>query len=163
MAYCSKCGKETGAGDRFCKNCGASIVNPDFDEFERKFNEFCDTADSTGEMDSADINNNKIAALISYLGILVLIPIFMAKDSKFARYHANQGLMLFICGTGYSVAMSIVTSILYAINYVAGTVVTVVLSLGSLFFVALLIIGIINAYKGLARELPIIGKARILR
>ena len=32
-------------------------------------------------------------AILAYFGILVLIPILAAKDSKFARFHANQGLL----------------------------------------------------------------------
>ena len=38
----------------------------------------------------------KTLALESYLGILVLAPIFGAKKSKFVRFHANQGLVLCI-------------------------------------------------------------------
>ena len=42
------------------------------------------------------MNGNKVMAILSYFGILVLIPIFAAKDDAFARYHANQGLVLLI-------------------------------------------------------------------
>ena len=48
------------------------------------------------EMDPADVNANKVMGVLAYLGILVLIPIFAAKGSKFARSHANQGLILLI-------------------------------------------------------------------
>ena len=47
-------------------------------------------------VDPADFEKNKIFAILAYLGILVLIPILAAKDSPFAKYHANQGLVLLI-------------------------------------------------------------------
>lgn len=37
----------------------------------------------------------KLAAL-SYMFVLVFIPFFSPKKSKFVRFHAHQGLMLFI-------------------------------------------------------------------
>lgn len=46
--------------------------------------------------DEQDIRENKLWALLSYLGILVLIPLLAKKDSKFAQFHAKQGLVLFI-------------------------------------------------------------------
>ena len=54
------------------------------------------TNDFTEEFEQEDIQNNKTMAILAYIGILVLIPIFAAKESKFARFHANQGLVLLI-------------------------------------------------------------------
>ena len=50
---------------------------------------------------AADIEKNKAVGILAY--ILFFIPIIAARDSKFAMYHANQGLALFIvavAGTG---------------------------------------------------------------
>ena len=41
-------------------------------------------------------DNDKLMGVLAYLGILVLIPLLAAKDSKFAQFHAKQGLTLFI-------------------------------------------------------------------
>ncbi len=43
-----------------------------------------------------DIEQNKIWALLSYLGILCLIPLLAKRESKFAQFHAKQGLVMFI-------------------------------------------------------------------
>jgi uncharacterized membrane protein len=43
-----------------------------------------------------DINENKGIAILSYLGILCLIPLLLKKESKFAMFHAKQGLVLTI-------------------------------------------------------------------
>ena len=46
--------------------------------------------------DPKDVADNKALAALSYLWILVFIPLFLKKDSKFAHEHAKQGLIMFI-------------------------------------------------------------------
>lgn len=120
------------------------------------------TPDTTSEFDSEDIAQNKAMAIIAYIGILVLIPIFAAKNSKFARYHSNQGLVLFLFEIAYSVCLYIIRRILHAISPSLGFIATI-LSILSLVFLALVIIGIVNAAGGRAKELPIIGKIKLLK
>lgn len=48
------------------------------------------------EADNKDIQDNKVLAAISYLWVLSLIVLLVKKDSKFAKFHAKQGLVLFI-------------------------------------------------------------------
>ena len=55
-----------------------------------------DTTDHTSDFYKIDIEANKGPALLSYFGLLVLISIFVAKHSPYVRYHANQGLVLFV-------------------------------------------------------------------
>ncbi len=43
-----------------------------------------------------DIEENKIIAAISYAWILFLVPLLGKRKSKFAQFHAKQGLVLFI-------------------------------------------------------------------
>ena len=43
-----------------------------------------------------DIEVNKNVATLSYVGILCLVPLLMKRKSKFAQFHAKQGLVLFI-------------------------------------------------------------------
>jgi len=127
-------------------------------DFNDKFNEFNNTKDTTAEFDQNDIQQNKAMAILAYLSWLVLIPLFAAKDSKFAKFHCNQGLTLFIC----SIACSLLMTILAFIPFVRW----IGFILGSLLGVAILILailGIINAANGQAKELPIIGKFTILK
>lgn len=109
-----------------------------------------------GEYTQEDISKNKVMAIIAYLGILVIVPILAAKDSKFARFHANQGLILFIASVGYSIIYSILGSFL-------PTFLMMIISLCSLGLLVLAIIGIINAANGQAKELPLIGNFTILK
>lgn len=41
-------------------------------------------------------SENKLMAVLAYLGILVLVPLLTKKDSSFVQFHAKQGLVLFI-------------------------------------------------------------------
>lgn len=117
-----------------------------------------DTPDTTAEYDQQDIEKNKLMAVLAYIGILVLIPIFAAKDSKFARFHANQGLVLMIV----EIAISVIIGILSWIP-VVGVIISIIGGLVGLCAFVLAIIGIINAVNGKAKELPLIGKIRILK
>ena len=100
-------------------------------------------------------------AILAYLGILVLVPIFAAPQSKFARYHANQGLLLCIASIAFSVVYFILSAIILAISWRLHFIVSII-GLCGLVFLALMIIGIINAANGKAKELPVIGKFRLL-
>lgn len=46
------------------------------------------------EKDKDDIEKNKKIAILCYLSILCLIPLFIRKDSKFIQFHVKQGLVL---------------------------------------------------------------------
>lgn len=127
-------------------------------DFKQKFDEFTNTPDSTSEMEQQDIENNKLMGILAYISWLVLIPIFCAKDSKFARYHCNQGLVLAIA----ELIVGIVLSILGGIP-VIGIVFRIISALFYLVCVGYVVIGALNVANGKARELPIIGKFRILK
>lgn len=110
----------------------------------------------TSEFDTADIEANKVISALAYLGILFFLPLVAAKDSKFGRFHANQGLIFFIT----AIALNIVTWIITAIIAPVGVIVSLLVWLIDL---ALLLYGIINTAKGQAKELPIIGKFRFIK
>lgn len=101
--------------------------------------------------DANDVANNKVMAILAYVGILFLVPLLAAKESPFAQFHANQGLLNFLLMIASSVIMIIP---------VIGWIVGLILYLVAVVFA---IMGIINAVKGEMKELPIIGKYRILK
>ena len=137
--------------------------------------EFNNTADTTADYDAKDIADNKVYAIFSYLGLLFLVPIFAAPNSKFARFHANQGILACIVVVGYSIVNFLLTFVLGIIfattNVINGVyshgliyaLLTSVLQLVYIIPVVLIIIGIVNAAKGRVKELPFIGKFRILK
>ncbi len=157
MAFCPKCGAQVEDGTAFCPSCGAPLAAPQAEApkteqaFTDKVAALNNTPDTTAEFDSQDIEQNKVMALLSYLGLLFLVPLLAAKDSKFARFHANQGLVLFLA--------EIVLGVVNVIP-VLGCIVS---GIGSIAVLVLAILGIINAAQGKAKELPVIGKFKLLK
>jgi len=130
---------------------------------EEQFSNLNNTADITNQFDPQDISQNKVMAVLAYFGILVLIPIFAAKESKFARFHSNQGLILLILGIALSIISSILSTILFSISYklmwIMGIISFAIWVIIAVFFV----LGVINAAKGRAKELPLIGHFKLLK
>lgn len=167
MPFCSKCGAKFDEGTKFCPSCGASANasnqnNGAKTDFSDKFAEFNNTADTTTQFDSNDIDNNKAMGVLAYLSWLVLIPLFAADKSKFARFHVNQGLVLAIVELIWWVIETVLT-IVFGFIPVVGAIVAFVLSIPNILFLVLAIIGIVNAVNGKAKELPIIGKYKVIK
>ena len=102
-------------------------------------------------------------AILSYFGFLVLIPIFAAKKDPFARYHANQGLVLCIVVMICSVLSNVLTRVLLEISPLLVLIVSVFFGILTLVFCIFSIIGIIHAAKGQKKPLPLIGGIKILK
>lgn len=118
--------------------------------------------DTTARYDKKDVAENRTAAVCSYIGVLVLVPILAAKGSKFAKYHANQGLALLLAWVAYNFAAGITASVLLSVSWGLYPIVRAIRLLG-LVYVALAVLGIKNVIDGKAKELPVVGKLRLLR
>jgi len=108
---------------------------------ENENKEHSGNSDESKNIESSDIKENKSIAILSYLGLLCLVPLLAQKESKFAQFHAKQGLVLLIG--------EVLASFLYFAFF-----------LGSLIHLAFLIfsiIGIVNVLNGKFEKLPIIG------
>lgn len=159
MANCVKCGTKVEEGIKFCPTCGSAMEGsaqqqnsgPEEEkkDFSSKVSDLNNTKDTTADYDSEDIEKNKVMGLLAY--ILFLIPLLAAKNSRFARFHTNQGLVLFIVAI-----ISSVIAIIPLIGWIIAAIMSIVVAV-------LAIIGIINALNGKAKELPVIGKYRILK
>ena len=171
MATCKKCGIELEEGVKVCPTCGWEVEEEKEEKAEEATSEKIEdtiknlnnTPDSTEEFDKKDIEDNKIMAILSYIGILFLVPLLAAQNSKFARYHANQGLVLFVADIIVGVATGIVSFVLAFIPILGWIVAALVSLAAGVAILALVILGIINAANGKAKELPVIGKFRILK
>ena len=101
--------------------------------------------------DPKDIAESKLISGIAYFGFLFFLPLVIYPRSRFGRFHANQGLLLFL-------ANSIGGIILRWIPFIGGFSAWIfggcVLVFG--------IMGFLNAYEGKARELPFIGQLRLI-
>lgn len=115
------------------------------------------------EVTPEDVQNNKVFAILAYIGILVLVPIIAAKESKFARFHANQGLVLFIAEVAWVIIYCVLLTLF---GMIAGGLALMWIFIGSLVwigFAVFAIIGIIYAAQGNTKPLPLFGKYKILK
>ena len=106
-----------------------------------------------------DISEHKLYAILGYiLPFLFFLPLLQesSKHNAFARFHANQQLILLI---GWA-ALYVVGNMLVMILYMMGVF---LLPLLNLAFLVLAILGIIHAAQGQMKELPVIGKFRLLK
>jgi uncharacterized membrane protein len=107
--------------------------------------------------DVYDIEHNKVFAVLAYVGILFLVPLLAAPRSRFARYHTNQGIVLFISFLIVWFSLFVLVAI-PIVNIVMIPAWTVVPAAGLVF----MIIGIVHAASGEYKPLPWIGHFRLL-
>ncbi len=107
-----------------------------------------------------DVESNKAMSVLAYLGILVAVPLLFAKESKYARFHTQQGLILLICEVLYALIYGVIRSVLLGMSWRMGFVINA-LGLFCLFFFILLLMGIANAVGGKAKRLPLIGRIKL--
>lgn len=98
--------------------------------------------------DKKDIDENKVLACLSYIGLLFLVPLLAKKDSKFAQEHAKQGLVLCIV----YVALLIV-GVVPVIGWLLGF-------FGSLALLVVDLIALVKCLQGTFWEVPLVGKYR---
>ena len=108
-----------------------------------------------------DIQQNKTMAGLAY--ILFFLPLIVCKDSKFGRFHANQGLLLLILSVASYIALSIIATIIAIISWRLFGIVSLLYGLCGLAILGLAIYGLVNGLNGKVKELPIIRKFRIIQ
>lgn len=92
------------------------------------------------------VEDNKLMGILSYIGVLCLIPLLTKKDDEFVFFHAKQGVVLFIA--------EVITAFVAAIPLLGW----VIAPIAYLVWFVLAIIGIINVLGEKREELPILGK-----
>ena len=183
MAYCVKCGAKVNDGVQYCPQCGAKIpVMPgagqqkdsqqDYSYQQNGQQGYTYNQNSqqgyTGQQgeffQQEDVRQNKVMGVLSYLGILVFVPLIAGnKQSPYVRFHTNQGLVLFIA--------SVIVELLDGrwiwgfhsmINF-GGSWFSWIFDICSLVLFVFMIVGIVYACKGERKELPLIGQIKILK
>lgn len=114
-----------------------------------------------GSFTEAQINEGKPLAAVGYVVVcclpLFLVPMLAAKENPYAQYHARQGAILYIIGFAGAIAAFVFSLILGFVGHGLGCVGSIVqFGWGAAMFV-MMILGIVNALQGQAKELPVIG------
>lgn len=114
-----------------------------------------DTRPAVTSMTQADIDDGKTMGILAY--IFFIVPLFAARDKKFAMYHTEQAIALWIAFIGIYIVMTILTIIVNQISSTLGCVISILGILPWLAYVVLWIMGLLNAIGGKVKELPVIG------
>lgn len=166
MAFCNKCGAQIDDNAAVCPACGAqqnAANNANPNPIPNPIPANMQGADYSGQYDPNDVQQNKVMAVLAYIGLLFLIPLLAAPQSPYARFHTNQGLILFIVDIIVGVVGGIL-SVILAFIPIAGPIISGIITfLLSACTLALMILGIVNAATGKAKELPVIGKFRLIK
>ena len=107
-------------------------------------------------------SNDQVYGILSYIGILVLVPLLAGK-TQFARYHANQGLVLFIADIILGVMIGITVGVLSLLGVIGVVLGSIVSGVFGLCIFVLVIMGIINAANGEMKPLPVIGGITLIK
>lgn len=118
--------------------------------------------DNNSNSNQIDQSNTILFSILSYLGILWLIPLLVEKNDKIVRFHVNQGIVLCIFDVIGSIAIGILSAIFVLIPVISFLAIIISSLFGILCFV-LMIVGIINVANKSEKPLPIIGKIQILK
>lgn len=99
--------------------------------------------------DMKDIEKNKINAVLSYFGILIIVPLLSedAKKSEYAKFHMNQGLVLSLAG--------FVGSFVFWIPLLGWA--------GAVALFVIWIMGLMSAVNGEMKEVPLLGGIKLIK
>lgn len=189
MAYCVKCGAQVDHAVQFCPHCGEKIpqqenAQSEYENYtqqneygnntqQSEYKEYTqqsgpestegqNTYDRTEYYDPYEVKKNKAMGVLSYLGILVLIPLLTGdKRSEYVRHHANQGLILFILSFIIDLLEGKWVWGLHAWLNFGGSILSWMFDIAGLACFILMVAGIVTACKGEKRKLPVIGKYQI--
>ncbi len=107
--------------------------------------------------EKSDVESNKALAIVGYIfPILFFIPLLneSSKNSPFAKFHANQQLVLLISAFAVQVVGMFTIPLLIGL---------LILPVGWLFILVCAIIGLMGAANGQMKKLPLLGNFTILK
>ena len=175
MPYCSKCRTYIPDGASVCPGCGnvsgKHRVQPPQNTAQQNttqnasvktnyFKKIFKVDDYTYECDQSDIDANTNYSYLAYLGILVIIPFIVARKSKYAMFHACQGLLNSIFFVVYLAVVSICSLM---VNNFLSAVIMLICHILILTFPIFAIVGIVNVIRKKATTLPLFGRLKLAK
>ena len=100
-------------------------------------------------------SSDTLMLVLSYLGILALIPLIVKKDDREVQWHARNGLAIFIAYIILIVAWQIILHFLPSALSCGLSLVGCVLWIG---YLVLIIMAIVKATKGERFRLPVVSE-----
>ena len=97
-------------------------------------------------------SDNSLMLILSYLGILGIIPLLVEKDEE-VQWHAKNGIVLFLA----MIAVGIAATVIGFIPYLGWILGCGMIPLATLGYLVLIVVGIMKALKGEKLRLPVIA------
>ena len=119
------------------------------------FQEFVGTSNHASKFSTKDIKENKTMAILSY--IIPPVPFFLEKNSKFVKFHSNQGMNMFIWYV-LLYAFAWIVDIAFPWDFITIPI-YILLTLSLIFLMGF---GIINTVNEKAMDLPGLSKLNII-
>lgn len=114
---------------------------------------------SNAQEASSEMGNEKLYAVIGYIfPFLFFLPLVQddLKANQFSRFHAGQQLNLLLLVVAYMALQNVFFMILYFMWMPISSLIW-------LGIVVLAVLGVVNALGGHTKELPLIGKFKLLK
>jgi uncharacterized membrane protein len=102
----------------------------------------------------APSSDRTLMLVLSYLGILALIPLIVKKDDREVQWHAKNGLGLAVAWIVLWIGVAIVEHFLPSVVSCGLALIHCVLALG---FIAVIVMAIMKALKGERMRFPVIS------
>ncbi len=108
-----------------------------------------DDRDTAGRSTGPVSDNRAVWIVLSYLGLLALIPLVVERDDREVQWHAKHGLVLLVAEIAVIVGLQIVVMLLTAISGGLGCLAGLLLPL---LLLAILVLHVVCIVKGLNGE-----------
>ncbi len=113
------------------------------------------TRPAVASITQADIDSGKTMGILAY--IFFIVPLLAARDNKFAMYHTEQAIALWIAFIVIYIAAIILNIVVAQISSSMGCIVSLLSFLPWIAYLVLWIMGLLNAIGGKVKELPLVG------
>ncbi len=102
--------------------------------------------------------DKKTTDIVAYLTWVGLVIAFVAGDREGSRFHMNQSLVIWLVST----VAGILSKLLGWIPLL-GWLIALLMGVVCLFCAVCWFIGLINAIQGVEKEVPLLGRIRLIR
>lgn len=169
MKFCTKCGAQAADGDAVCKVCGtgfnaqqnagANRTQPNPNAQQQQYNQQFNPAyrfdpwDHTAEFDADDVADNKLFAMLCYMGAALgaILALLYSPGSPYIRFHVRQSIRI---------SIAFVLAGLLNIIPILGTIAACIIWL---ILVVVDIICFVKTASGKSIEAPIIRSINFLK
>ncbi|MBE6897775.1 MAG: zinc-ribbon domain-containing protein [Ruminococcaceae bacterium] len=188
MKFCEYCGSQIAESAKFCTHCGAKQepipqpsvqseppvqTTPIQEQTSQQANyqapqSYTQTAQpktntyARGGAVPIEAEPKKGMAALAYISWLIIIPLIVARNNDFVRFHLNQALNLFLGSMLLSVLSNLLSGLVEVLG-ILSLLLSLVLIVINLVIFVFGVMGLINALQGKKKALPLISGINLLK